>query len=128
MKEQAIKYLEELNIYSAYIRAFKAKSQKVCFFENYGGFYDYQEPWLEAKRKEIEKEYDAICYAITHDFINGDEMYSFLLSTKDGEDIEKIENNIFNCFAYVYNKDYEDGSELGYITVRSFGGGIKRIY
>ena len=94
-KEQAIKYLQELDIYKPYINAFKANRQRVCFFENFGGFYVDQEPEIEKKMKEVEEEYDAVCYAITHEFINGDEMYSFLLSTDDGEDVENFSGNEF---------------------------------
>ena len=56
-KEQAVKYMQTLGIYKPYINGFK-QSDKVCFFENFGGFWVYQEPEIEQKMKEIEKEYN----------------------------------------------------------------------
>lgn len=127
-KQQAIDYMSQLGIYKPYINAFKARAQKVCFFEGFGGFYDFQEPEIEAKRKEIEKEHNCTVYAETHEVVEDDEMYSFLLSTDEGEDIEKNEDGTFNCFAYVWNKTDPMLSELGYVGIKSFGGGIRRIY
>ena len=127
-KERAIGYMSQLGICKPYIRAFKAKAQKVCFFEGFAGFYDFQEPEIEAKRKEIEKEYGDTVFAITHEFVNGDEMYSFLLASEDEEDISIGVEGTFECFAYIWNKTDPMLSELGYVGIKSFGGGIKRIY
>ena len=86
LKEKAIKYLEQLKIYKPYINGFKAKAQKVCFYENFGGFWVFQEPEIEKKMHEIEKEHDAICYAITHEYTDFGECWDFLLTTKDDID------------------------------------------
>ena len=40
-KIEAIKCLEQLKIYKPYIRAFKDEN-KVCVFEQFGGYYDDQ--------------------------------------------------------------------------------------
>ena len=36
-KEQAIKYLQQLDIYKPYIKGFE-ENDHVCFFEHYAGF------------------------------------------------------------------------------------------
>ena len=53
-KQKAIELMNKLNIYKPYIRGFE-NDNRVCFFENFGGFWAYQEPELAAKIKEIEK-------------------------------------------------------------------------
>ena len=134
LKEKAIKYLEQLKIYKPYINGFKSKGQKVCFYENFGGFWVFQEPEIEKKMHEIEKENNAICYAITHEFADFGECWDFLLTTKIG--LEENEEELYyeqnlNCFfalAYVYNISHPNWSELGRVGVQSFGGGIKRRF
>lgn len=128
-KAKAIELLKQLDIYEPYIEGFKEKDQ-VCFFERFGGFWVYQEPEIEAKMREIEKKYNCKVYAITHEFTEFGECYSFLLVDNYPEEwdylIESYDNK-HNVFAYVWNKDDDWCSELGTITVQSFGGGIKRI-
>lgn len=132
LKEKAIKYLEQLNIYKPYINGFKAKAQKVCFYENFGGFWVFQEPEIEKKMHEIEKEYNAVCYAITHEYTDFGECWDFLLTTEVGKDDEEMYYaKDFNCYyalAYVYNKTIPEFSELGTIGVKSFGGGLMRTF
>lgn len=128
-KTKAIELLKKLDIYKPYIAGFKKKDE-VCFFERFGGYWVYQEPEIEAKMHEIEKKYNCKVYAITHEFTEFGECYSFLLVDNYPEEwhylIESYGNK-HNVFAYVWNKDDDWCSELGTITVQSFGGGIKRI-
>ena len=132
LKEKAVKYLEQLKIYKPYINGFKSKGQKVCFYENFGGFWVNQEPEIEKKMHEIEKKYDAVCYAITHEYTDFGECWDFLITTKDDIDEKELTySNDYKCFfalAYVYNKTIPEFSELGEIGVQSFGGGIRRVY
>lgn len=132
LKERATKYLEQLNIYKPYINGFKSKSQKVCFYENYGGYWVNQEPEIEEKMHVLEKKYNAVCYAITHEITEIGELWDFLLATKEGENEDELfYNKDLKCFcalAYVYNKSCPDCSELGTIGVKSFGGGLKRVF
>ena len=128
-KEVAIKALKQLDIYKPYIEGFQENDQ-VCFYENFGGHWVYQEPEIEAKMKEIEKEYNGTVYAITHEYTHLGESYDFLLVTDYPEewgDIVCSEEKTHYVFAYVWNKTDEWCSELGTIGVQSFGGGIKRV-
>ena len=133
MKEQqkakAIEIMKQMDIYKPYIEGFM-NEDKVCFFEQFGGFWVYQEPEVEAKMKELEKEYGCTVYAITHEFTHFGECYSFLLVSKYEEEWDMLvtsEKNNHYAFAYVWNKDDDYCSEFGNVVVKSFGGGIKRI-
>ena len=53
-KEKAIELMKRLDIYKPYIKGFR-ESDKVCFFEGFGGFWIDQEPEVYAKMKAIEK-------------------------------------------------------------------------
>ena len=128
-KEVALKAMKQLDIYTPYIKGFTENDQ-VCFFENFGGYWVDQEPEIEAKMKEIEKEYNCTVYAITHEFTDFGELYDFLIVTnypEEWEDFVYSMGNKHTVFAYVWNKSDDDCSEFGSITVQSFGGGIRRV-
>ena len=128
-KEVAIKCMNTLDIFKPYIKSY-SESNKVCFFENYAGFWAYQEPEIAAKIKELEEEHNCTVYGITHEYTEFGECYSFLIVT----DYEEEWNNLlvrdgytFYAFAYVWNKTDEWCSEFGTIGVSSRFGGLKRV-
>lgn len=128
-KEIALKAMKQLDIYKPYIQGFK-QEDKVCFFEQFGGFWVYQEPEIEKKMREIEQKHNCTVYAITHEFTDFGELWDFLIATdypEEWEDTVYSYGNKHTLFAYVWNKSDEDCSEFGDITVQSFGGGIRRI-
>lgn len=129
-RQKAKELLEELQIYKPYIDGF-FNENKVCYYERFAGFWVEQEPEVEKKMREIENKYDCVCYAITHEYLEFGECWSFLLVTDyedEWEDILcKAGRNAYYAFAYVWNKDDEDCSELGSVAVQSFGGGLRRI-
>ena len=102
----------------------------VCFFENFGGFWAYQEPELAAKIKEIEKTYKVLVYAVTHEYLEFGECYDFLYVPDYKSEWKYAlipQKDIFYSYAYVWNKTDDFCSEFGTIGIRSFGGGIKRV-
>ena len=128
-KQKAIENLEKLDIYEPYIKGFKDEDN-ICYFENYGGFWAWQETELIEKVKELEEKYNCLVYAITHEYTEIGEMYSFLIVTDYEEEFDMLLENYGNqyyAFAYVWNKDDEDSSEFGTVVLSSFGGGIRRI-
>ncbi len=129
-KQKAIELLKKLGIYKPYIDGF-AKNNQVCFFERFGGYWVDQEPEIEQKMKKIEESHKCTVYAITHEYTDFGECYSFLVVTDYEEEWDELvspaNRNTFYAFAYVWNKDVEYCSEFGSIGVQSFGGGIKRI-
>lgn len=130
-KEKAIEYMQKLDIYKPYIKAFKDKGI-VTLFERFGGYYitEDQEPELLNKIKEFEKETDSLVYAVTHELFQFGECYSFLCISKYEEDWDlTLETNGYTSYvwSYVWNKNYDWCSEYGTIAVKSFGGGIARV-
>ena len=128
-KIKAIELLEKLDIYKPYIKGFR-ENDKVCFFERFGGYWVDQEPEIYNKMKEIEKQFNCTVYAITHEFTEFGECYSFLLVTNyksEWKNLVVTENGTHYAFAYVWNKDDDWCSELGTVGVKSFGGGITRV-
>lgn len=131
-KEKAIELLQQLGIYNPYIIGFKAKAQKVCFFEQFGGFWVYQRPEIEKKMKELEVEYNITVYAITHEYASFGECWDFLYVSnyKEEWDEHVVPMGIkggFYADAYVWNKDDDIYSEFGQIGIQAFGGGIRRV-
>lgn len=128
-KNKAIELMKGLDIYEAYIEGFEKENQ-VCFFEFYAGYWVDQEPEVYEKMIEIEKQFGFTVYAITHEYTDFGECYSFLYVSKYKEDLSirlNKEGRTQYVFAYVWNKTYEECSELGTIGVQSFGGGITRV-
>ena len=128
-KQQAVKYLKELNIYKPYIDSFM-EEDNVCFYENFGGYWAYQEKDLYEKIKEVENKYNCTVYAVTHEYTDFGECYSLMLVTDYPEEWKNSlvkDKYTFYAFAYVWNKDDDWCSEFGTIGVKSFGGGLKRV-
>ena len=76
--------------------------------------------------KSLEKKYKCLVYAITHEFTEFGECYSFLIVTdykSEWKTLMYSEGNTHTAFAYVWNKDDDWCSEFGSVTVQSFGGG-----
>ncbi len=128
-KQKALELMKTLDIYKPYINGFKEKTD-VCSYENFGGFWAYQEPELMEKIKELEKKYNILVYAITHEYTNFGECYDFLYIPDYEEEWEEILyklGKVFYAYAYVWNKTDDFCSEFGTIGILSFGGGIKRV-
>ena len=128
-KEKAIAIMKRMDIYAPYIQGFRENGM-VCFFEHFGGYWADQEPELYEKIKAIEKRYKCLVYAITHEFTDFGECYSFLIVTAYPEEwatLVQSKGNKHVAFAYVWNKDDDWCSEFGSVMVQSFGGGIRRI-
>ena len=102
----------------------------MCFYENFGGFWAWQDEELTKKIQEIETKHNCTVYAVTHEYTSFGECYDFLIVTDYEEEWEylltKAEQG-FYATAYVWNKDDEICSEFGDIAIVSMGGGIKRI-
>lgn len=67
---------------------------------------------------------------ITHEYTEFGELYDFLIVTdypKEWDDLVYSQGSYHTAFAYVWNKDDDQCSEFGSVTVRSFGGGIARV-
>ena len=128
-KEVALSAMKNLDIYKPYINKFE-KDGTITLFERFGGYYidEDNEPELLKKIKEFEAESECIVYAVTHEFFEFGDCYSFLCISKYEEEWAFMLNETKRglAFSYVWNKTDEWCSEFGTISVRSFGGGIAR--
>lgn len=128
-KLQGTQFLKELKIYEDYRKEFENNST-VTMFERYVGYWAWQYPELQAKIKEIETQYNCTVYAITHEYFEFGECYSFLIVTKYKQEwkhlLEKDSDGTFYVYAYVWNKDMDYCSEFGTIGIKSAFGGIRR--
>ena len=128
-KEKAIAIMKRMDIYTPYITGFQ-EQHNVCYFEEYGGYWVFQDRELMAKINAIENRYKCLVYAVTHEFTEFGECYSLLIVTAYPEEWKALVQSNGNkhvAFAYVWNKDDDECSEFGTVMVHSFGGGIKRI-
>ena len=128
-KIKAVELMEQLGIYKPYVKDFK-DNNTVCFFENFAGFWAWQDDELNKKIKEIEEEYNCTVYAVTHEFTQFGELYDFLIVTNYPEEWDNLvytERNEHTAFAYVWNKSDDWCSEFGSIAVQNALGGITRI-
>lgn len=128
MKKIAIEHLKALNIYRPYIAEFR-KNGTVTMFERFGGYYinemnGYTE--LESRIKEFERDYDAMVYAVTHEYLEFGECYTFLYVDKDDPNNLTIDDGLYYVYAYVWNKTMDYCSEFGTVGIQSSYGGIVR--
>lgn len=128
-KAKAVEFMGRLGIFEGYIEAFE-KNNRVCYFEDCIGFYDYQNDSLFKKRKQFESFNNCAVYAITHEMTDIGEMYSFLFVPEDKDEwdycIEEY-GGTYYIQAYVWNKEYNLLSEYGSIGIKSQNGGIRRV-
>ena len=98
-KQKALEIMKELDIFEPYRDSFK-NNDEVCYFENYAGFWAWQD----------------------NDFL-------IITDYKEewNDLVTRVNYNQYYAFAYVWNKTDNGCSEFGTIAVKSFGGGIKRI-
>ena len=128
MKKIAIEHLKALNIYRPYIAEFR-KNGTVTMFERFGGYYinemnGYTE--LESRIKEFERDYEAMVYAVTHEYLEFGECYTFLYVDKDDPNNLTIDDGLYYVYAYVWNKTMDYCSEFGTVGIQSSYGGIAR--
>ncbi len=77
-KDKAIELMKALDIYKPYIQGFE-QSDKVCFYEMFGGYWVEQEKEIYDKMNQLENKYKCVVYAITHEFTDFGELYDFLI-------------------------------------------------
>ena len=84
---------------------FKINADDVCYFEQFGGFWAWQDDDLLLKLKEIEEKYNCTVYAITHEYTEFGELYDFLLVTDYKEEWDSLLEHYKNkCHSFVFPK------------------------
>jgi hypothetical protein len=128
-KQEAIKRMEVLNIYAETIKQFEEDGLVSYSVPPIGANY-----WLTDEQKkvvrEFEAEYNALVYFATISVTEFGTLTSFLY-VSDYEDEWKMDMNDLKhgyVYAYVYNHDIPEYSEIGCIVVQPRFGGLVRTH
>lgn len=127
-KKEAIKRMEVLDIFSETIRQFEEENLVSYSVTPLGTNY-----WLTEEQREIvktfEEEYNALVYFAIRTETEFGTLDSFLYVSNHKEewdmDNEDLEDGY--VYAYVYNYDIPEFSEIGLIMVQPRFGGLVRI-
>ena len=130
-KAKALELMKQLDICEDFVEIFKEKGI-VTYFEQHIGYWAFQDDQLMKKIKAFEEKWNALVFAVTHEYCEFGECYSFLYIPDEKEEWDEMimhynKPNTYYAFAYVWNKDYEYDSEFGSILVHSRYGGLRRI-
>ena len=126
-KAEAIQRMNVLGIFSQTIKQFK-KGQVSCSEPPIGANY-----WIDEEQqkivKEFEEEYNALVYFVIRSYTSFGMMDSFLYVSDHADEWEMDRNDILNgyAYAYVYNYDIPEFSEIGCIGVKEMFGGLVRV-
>lgn len=127
-KQEAIKRMEVLDIYSEAIRQFEKDCLINCSEPPFGANYWLTDEQMKIVR-EFEEEYNALVYFGIRSYTEFGTLDSFLyVSDYEGE--WKMDNRDLKdgyVYAYVYNHDCPEYSEIGLIKVQPRFGGLVRI-
>lgn len=127
-KKEAIRRMEVLDIYAETINQFEGEDLVSCSEPPLGANF-----WLNKEQREIvkkfEEEYNALVYFAIRSYTNFGTLDSFLY-VSDHKDEWILDNNDISegyAYAYVYNYDAPECSEIGLIGVQARFGGLIRI-
>ena len=127
-KEEAIKRMKALGVFSQTIQQFK-KSNLVSYSEPpMGANY-----WLDDEQKAIvkvfEEEHNALVYFVVRSYTEFGKLDSILYVSDHAEEWEMDNEDLKDGYAlaYVYNYDVPEFSEFGSIGVQERFGGLIRI-
>ena len=128
-KEEAIKRMKAMNIYSDAIKQFKNADIVMVSEPPLGGLF-----WLNDEEKEMvskfEQENNALVYLVVRSFTNLGIMDN-IFYVSDYQDEWEMDNADLNenyACVYVINHDMPDCSEFGSIAWKSIGGGVLRVF
>ena len=127
-KQEAIKRMKTLDIFTETIRQFKNED-----------LVSYSEPplganyWLDDEQKKIvkefEEEYNALVYFVVRSYTQFGKLDTMLYVSDHKEEWEMDREDI-ECgytYAYVYNYDIPEYSEIGSVAVQNRFGGLIRV-
>lgn len=131
VKDTAKRLMTELGVCVPYILDFENNNQ-IYLFKNYEGYKISPGTELFNRIQEIERECNVKVYAVTSDIIPIVGLnYTFLCVSPYPEDwdglLRQIDNDLFRAYAYVHNVAVPECSESGFVSLSTFGGGVKRV-
>ena len=127
-KIEAIKRMEVLDLNSEVIRQFEEDGLVNCSWTPLCANYWLADDQMEIVR-EFEKEYNALVYFATYSITNFGKLTSFLYVSDYEEEWEMDNGELKDgyVYAYVYNHNFPEYSEIGLIKVQRRFGGLVRI-
>lgn len=129
-KEEAIKRMKTLELYSPCIKAFKDRDE-VQLSEPTGGLYEFHDDvQLNEIIKRIEQQFNCLIYHVVHSYTQFGELYNCMM-VSDYEEEWKMENEDIKdgyVFCWVENVDDDMCSEMGSIVVKGRFGGLVRVH
>ena len=130
-KEIALQCLKKLDIYRPYIKKFE-REDIPTFFERLTGYYLFNDPVLQDKVKKVQEANDILVYAITHEWLEFGECWTFLSVSKYSKSVDEcimdtLHPDTFYVNSYVWNLDNEHFSEFGDVVINTSDGRIRRL-
>lgn len=131
-KAEAISRMKRLGIFPETIRQFE-QDGKVSISEPPAGAFFWAEGKDLERIRQFEEEHNALVYVVARSYTTIGKMdaYLFVGDYLEEWDMDRraIENPGDGVFAYVYNHDYPDCSELGNVGIAgTVAAGLKRIW
>lgn len=126
-KEEAINRMKMLGIFPETIKQFK--SDMISYSEPPLGANYWLDDEQKAIVKKFEEEYNALVYFGIRSYTEFGKLDSFLYVSDHKEEWEMDNTDLKDgyVYAYVYNYDIPEFSEIGGIAVRDRFGGLVRI-
>lgn len=127
-KQEAIKRMEVLDVYSEAIRQFEEEGLINCSEPPFGANY-----WLNDEQKkvvrEFQEEYNALVYFAVTTYTEFGKLDAFLYVSDYPDEWASDNRDLKDgyLYAYVYNHDCPEYSEIGLIKVQPRFGGLVRI-
>lgn len=133
MKERALELMKKLGFSFPAFYGFAVHDYIPLFEDNkcsqIGGVTS-QMTMLEAKVTEIEGQLGCFVYGVTHEYFEFGECYSFLFVSQFSEDwsVEyATDGKVHRVYAYCWNVDHKECSEIGSVYLESRNGGVVRV-
>lgn len=128
-KQEAIKRMKVLDIFAESIRQFEQDGMLSCSEPPFGANYHLNDEQKKIVR-QFEEEYNALVYFAIRSYTNFGTLDSFLFVSDYPEEWGKDNWDLKDgdVYAYVYNYDAPECSEIGMIGVKPRFGGLVRTY
>lgn len=135
LKAIAVDVLKKMNIHSPFVQQFEKEDKVTMFISGLGYTIDANtEDHLLAVIKGIESNGERVVYAVSKNALDGEIIYTLLLVTQEDSGVDTVIGEhhvdgipVYHVFSYCYNRDYQEFSEYGYVTVQERFGGVRRV-